>query len=259
MDAMRTPSILVFGIVFAPCGLVLDLTSTVAPHWRIIRNIPNEAPDIILQQGIWDICQASTTTRKVTCNQPNPTYFSQQIIPIAKGLMIASLLVTLLGLAVAIAGVRCWRERPNWIIAGIGGFFIFLSGVMTLIPISWYTHIFTAIPAESQSITPGYCIFLGFIGGIMEVLSGSALIIGMCSCCGGWNRGERRSSNKSTYFHNTAAMPRRIEVPSISRTRSDASSVPYSRDTLDGRDFPQAKPSGRINTTYSSRMCDADL
>ncbi|XP_048874569.1 claudin-23-like [Brienomyrus brachyistius] len=256
---MRTPGLHIFGMVFAPCGLVLDLTSTVAPNWRVLSSIPNQASDVILQQGIWDICQASTITTTVTCSQPDVTYFSQQIIPVAKGLMIASLLVTLLGIAVATAGVRCWRDRPNWIIAGIGGIFIFLSGVMTLIPISWYTNVITTIPSVTQSIAPGYCIVLGFIGGIMEVLSGAALVIGMCSCCGGWNRGERRSKIKTTYFHNRAAVPRRIEVPNISRTRSDASSVPYSRDTLDDRDFPRAKTPGRINTTYSSKMGDADL
>uniref|UniRef100_A0A3B3QK71 Claudin 23a n=1 Tax=Paramormyrops kingsleyae TaxID=1676925 RepID=A0A3B3QK71_9TELE len=202
---MRTPGLHIFGMVFAPCGLVLDLTSTVAPNWRVLSNIPNQAPDMILQQGIWDICQASTITTTVTCSQPDTTYFSQQIIPVAKGLMIASLLVTLLGIAVATFGVRCWRDRPNWIIAGIGGIFIFLSGVMTLIPISWYTHIITTIPSVTvtPSIAAGYCIVLGFIGGIMEVLSGSALIIGMCSCCGGWNRGETRSNIKTTYFRNT--------------------------------------------------------
>uniref|UniRef100_A0A8C9S5P9 Claudin 23.1 n=1 Tax=Scleropages formosus TaxID=113540 RepID=A0A8C9S5P9_SCLFO len=206
---MRTPGLLIFGMVFAPCGWVLDLTSTVAPDWREISQMPGVSTDAIMRQGIWDICLAYQTTSQQTCGQQDSSYFGQQIIPVAKGLMVASLLVTLFGIAVATAGVRCWRDRPNWIISGLGGILIFLSGVMTIIPIAWYTHIINSIPTvTSGTINVGYCIILGYIGGIMEILGGAAMVIGMCSCCGGWNRGERSSRGTANKRRMSAVITR---------------------------------------------------
>lgn len=263
--SMRTPGIFIFGLVMAPCGWVLDLTATVAPNWRTIHNVPNRPVDEVVQQGIWDICLATTTTTRTTCGQEDTTYFNNEIIPIAQGLMVASLIVTLIGLAVAIPGVRCWKDRPNWIVAGLGGLLIFLSGVMTIIPIAWYTHILT----EVASVTPtsdvrvGYCIILGYIGGIFEILGGFVMFIGICRCCGGKNRGEVRVEEVRSRFSHQKPPPRRVDVPSLNRARSSASSsVPYSKDSMDEDvSFPRAKsPAARsVNTSYSGRPYDADL
>lgn len=257
----RTPGILIFGMVMAPCGWVLDLTSTVAPNWRTVSNIPSEAADVFLQQGIWDICRASTTSRDILCNQPDEPYFNEQIIEIAQGMMVASLIVTLIGLAVAIPGVRCWRERPNWCVAGIGGLLIFCSGVLTIIPIAWYTHILTNITAPSTDIQVGYCIVLGYIGGIMEVLGGFVMFIGICRCCGGRNRSERVVADTGKTARNTAP-PRRITVPSMtSRSPSSASSVPYSKDSFNEPDFPRPAPraTSKASSSYGGQPYDADL
>uniref|UniRef100_A0A672ZF21 Claudin 23a n=1 Tax=Sphaeramia orbicularis TaxID=375764 RepID=A0A672ZF21_9TELE len=195
--SLRTPGILIFGLVMAPCGWVLDLTATVAPNWRTISSVQGRPENEIVQQGIFDICIASSTDTRSTCSQEDATYFGNDIIPIAQGLMVASLVITLIGLAVAIPGVRCWRDRPNWVVAGLGGLLIFCSGVLTIIPIAWYTHILsnvtTVTPLTSPSVLQvGYCIVLGYIGGIFEVLGGFVMFIGICRCCGGKNRGEVR-------------------------------------------------------------------
>uniref|UniRef100_A0A665XAW0 Claudin 23a n=1 Tax=Echeneis naucrates TaxID=173247 RepID=A0A665XAW0_ECHNA len=192
--SLRTPGILIFGMVLAPCGWILDLTATVAPNWRTLHDIPNTPPSEFIQQGIWDICRATETSTREECGLEDTTYFGNQIIPVAQGLMVASLIVTLIGLAVAIPGVRCWRDRPNWTVAGLGGLLIFLSGVMTIIPIAWYTHIIQDVATVSPTISVrvGYCIVLGYIGGIFEILGGFVMFIGICRCCGGKNRGEVR-------------------------------------------------------------------
>uniref|UniRef100_A0A3Q3L5E7 Uncharacterized protein n=1 Tax=Mastacembelus armatus TaxID=205130 RepID=A0A3Q3L5E7_9TELE len=194
---MRTPGILIFGMVMAPCGWILNLTATVAPSWRTLNSLPNIPIDQFLQQGIWDICLASTIKPGGTCGQSDTTYFNNQIIKVAQGLMVASLCVTILGLCVAIPGVRCWKRTPNWTLAGLGGLLIFISGVLTIIPIAWYTHILSAITTISSrnDVRVGYCIVLGYIGGICEVLGGFVMCIGFCRCCGGRNRGERREKS----------------------------------------------------------------
>uniref|UniRef100_H2TS82 Claudin 23.1 n=1 Tax=Takifugu rubripes TaxID=31033 RepID=H2TS82_TAKRU len=147
--SLRTPGILIFGLVLSPCGWVLDLTATVAPNWRTLHNLPNTPVDTFLQQGIWDICRATSTESRAECGLQDTTYFNHEIIPVAQGLMVASLVVTIIGLIVAIPGVRCWRDNPNWTVAGLGGLLIFISGVFTIIPISWYTHLINEIPSSS--------------------------------------------------------------------------------------------------------------
>ncbi|XP_061783161.1 claudin-23 [Nerophis lumbriciformis] len=266
--SLRTPGIFIFGLVLAPCGWVLNLTATVAPNWRTLEDIPDTPSNEFIEQGIWDICRSVTTSTSSTCNLNDSTYFNNQIIEVARGLMVAGLVLTLVGLAVAIPGVRCWKDQPNWVVAGLGGLLIFISGVLTIIPIAWYTHILPDITTETPrtNVQVGYCIVLGYIGGIFEVLGGFVMFIGICRCCGGKNRGEVRvTENLRSRFstRQPTPQPRRVDVPTLSRDRSPApSSVPYIRDTLDDDiSFPRAKsPAERsANTSYSGRPYDADL
>lgn len=261
--SLRTPGIFIFGMVLAPCGWVLDLTSTVAPNWRTLHNLPSSASDFIVMEGIWDICTTTSTSTGYNCGQKDTAYFGHEIIPIAQGLMVASLVVTLVGLGVAIPGIRCWKNHPNWTTAGMGGLLIFCSGVMTIIPISWYTHILQNITTVTPqaSVRVGYCIVLGFIGGILKVLAGFVMFIGICRCCGGKNRGEIPVERAMTEFNRQNEPPRRREVPSLSRPVSEASSMPYSK-YMDDDDvsFPRAKsPARSANSLESGRPYDADL
>lgn len=249
----------------APSGFVLDLTATVAPNWRTLSSIPNTPSSQYVEQGIWDICIASTISQSPSCGQQDTTYFSNQIIKTAQGMMVASLLVTLLGLAVAIPGVRCWTNNPNWLLATLGGLFIFLSGAMTIIPISWYTYSYNNITTVTAMVNVqlGYCIYLGFIGGICEVLGGFVMLFGICRCCGGRNRGERRVEDVRAKFNQQQVQPRPTYVPRSNRPGSSvSSSVPYSRDDMDDDvSFPRAKSAaaGSVNTSYAGKPYDADL
>ncbi|KAK1174539.1 claudin-23-like [Acipenser oxyrinchus oxyrinchus] len=174
---MRTPAVMIIGIVLASCGLVLDLVSTVAPNWREVRNIPGAARDEVLQQGIWDICQSFDASRTLKCGQTDEEYFKQQVITSAKGLMVASLIVTMAGIVVASLGIRCWEETPNLLLAGLGGILIFISGVMCIIPIAWYTSLLNTNKASGSDIRVGYCIVLGYIGSCFMFVGGGALTV----------------------------------------------------------------------------------
>lgn len=271
---MRTPAILIIGLVLAPCGWVLDLTSTVAPNWRQLYGISGQSVDTVITQGIFDICKTSTIGTAITCGQQSTdtVYFQNQVIPVAQGMMIASLIVTAIGLAVVTPAARCWTsQRPRWVLAGLGGLLIICSGVLTLIPISWYTHFLTSLNTtttftnpQSPDIRVGYCIVLGYIGGIMEVLGGLSICIGFCRCCGGRNRGETREPKRAprnvTRAPNPAPYPRSYAPRSVARSvTSSNSSVPYSRDSLDDYPRAQAPRKGTVNPSYSAKPYDADL
>lgn len=263
--SMRTPGILIFGMVMAPCGWVLDLTATVAPNWRTLSNIPNTPSTQYIEQGIWDVCTASTVSTSPSCGQQDTAYFNNQIIRVAQGLTVASLIVTIVGLIVAVPGVRCWKDKPNWVVAGLGGLLIFCSGVLMIIPISWYNYTLYNISSTSPlvSVQAGYSIVLGYIGGIFEILGGFAMFIGICRCCGGKNRGERRVEEIRAQFNQPKPQSRPSYVPRSNRPASSASSsVQYTRDDMDDDvSFPRAKsPAAQsANTSYGSKPYDADL
>ncbi|XP_043106155.1 claudin-23 [Puntigrus tetrazona] len=248
---MRTPGIFIFGMVLAPCGWILELTSTVAPAWRTINTIPGESSDLVIQQGLWDICRTFTSSRDIQCNQQDAQYFSAQIIPIARGLMLSSLILNVIAIGVASAGVRCWTEKPHWTVAGVGGLLMFVSGVLTIIPVAWYTHIMSSISSASADVRVGYCLVLGFIGGILEVLGGLVMSIGLCRRCSGQKRAERPRRGVSP--------PRRDTVPSVS---SGSSSVPYYSKQSEV-DFARAKrqrdSSLETSAAYKARPYDTDL
>ncbi|XP_062268281.1 claudin 23a [Platichthys flesus] len=264
--SLRTPGILIFGMVLVPCGWVLALVATVAPNWRTLNNLPNAPEGEYIEQGIWDICRTNPSSQRPACGLVDTTYFKNQVIEPAQGLMVASLIVAIIGLCVAIPGVRCWKPEPNWTTAGLGGLLFFLAGVMTIIPIAWYTHILEEVATVSPTINVkvGYCIILGYIGGIFEIVGGFVMFIGICRCCGGKNRGERRVEDVVGPRFRSKPPPRPVVVPSLSRPdRSNASSsVPYSRNSMDDDvSFPRAKsPAIRTdNSSYGGRPYDADL
>ncbi|XP_020787285.2 claudin-23-like [Boleophthalmus pectinirostris] len=263
-ESMRTPGILIFGMVLAPCGLILNLTSTVAPNWRTLHNLPNSASGFTVMQGIWDICTTtSSSSYNYNCGQEDSAYFGHQVIEVAQGMMVASLIVTLVGLIVAIPGVRCWKNNPNWTVAGLAGLLIFISGVLTIIPIAWYTHILEEVTSVPPSVTVqvGYCIILGYIGGIMEVLAGLVMFIGICRCCGGKNRGEVRveQPQQVSRAERPKPAPRRTQPPSLSRPRSELSSVAYSSN-YDDVSIPRAKTTAwSVDSGVNRKPYDADL
>lgn len=213
---MQTPGIIVFGLVSVSCGWILTLTSTVAPNWRTIHNITGQASDLILHQGIWDICRSFTNSRDVLCNHEDTEYFNNQIIEVARRMMVASLIVTLIGLAFITVGTTCWTATPRIKLAGLCGFLISCSGILAIIPIAWYNHILLDINAPSTDIRIGYSIILGYAGGLAELLEGLVIFIWIYRCCG-------EKSQES----DMSIEPRdKTTAPSTSVTRSRASSVP---------------------------------
>ncbi|XP_076861914.1 claudin-23-like [Brachyhypopomus gauderio] len=238
---MRTPRILIFVLIIAPCGWILDLTSTVAPNWRTIHNITGQPPDLALHQGIWDICRSFTASNDVLCNHEDTEYFNNQIIEIARRMMVASLIVTLIGLSVATIGTHCWTDEPRWTVTRLGGLFIFCSGILAIVPVVWYHYILKDINSPSTDIRVGYCIILGYTGGIAEVLGGIVMISAqMIRCYAVKNRGD---TPETTIEQSNTHSIRNTTITSFSINRSRASSVPYSIDFSHKEeiDFPRAK------------------
>ncbi|XP_067838356.1 claudin-23-like [Heptranchias perlo] len=224
---MRTPVVMILGVVLAPAGYVLILTCTVAPAWRDVTEIPSGALDEIHHQGLWEICRDLQSVRQLSCGLSDDAYFDHQVISIARGLMIASLVVSAAGILVASWGVRCWAEFPNHAIAGGGGIILVIGGVLTLIPVSWYTDQLRQIPntVAGAELTVGYALVLGFIGGSLIVIGGIHLMFSFGKLC------KSTSSPAKKYYPKGSTLPQNRYPTGISNpvTVTDA---PYtSRST----------------------------
>ncbi|XP_007520016.1 claudin-23 [Erinaceus europaeus] len=185
---MRTPAVMTLGLVLAPCGLLLNLTSTLTPGWRTVKGFRDQPVDVVLFQGLWDMCREQSS-RERQCGQPDPLgYLSAQPVLGARGLMLSSLAAAALGLLLATLGVRCWRDEPHWVLAGFSGLLLFLSGLLSLIPASWYNHFLDdrdVLPAQPSPVTVqvGYSLVLAYLGSCLLLLGGFSLALSFAPWC----------------------------------------------------------------------------
>lgn len=182
---MRTPKAMIVGLVLCPCGLLLTLVGTMTPSWRQVSLIPEQPSDLVLEQGIWELCSERQSSHQRRCGQADELgYFEEVPVQVARGLMPTSLVLTLLGLVVATLGVRCWQEEPQHPVAGAAGLVLLLSGLLSLLPVSWYTHELWALPATAGStLAAGYSLVLSYLGSCLEILGGLALTLSFHHCC----------------------------------------------------------------------------
>ncbi|XP_028660820.1 claudin-23-like [Erpetoichthys calabaricus] len=257
---MRTPVVMIIGLVLAPCGFLLSLIATFSPDWRELRSVSGAPVDEIIQQGIWDVCIASDISSSITCGQSDTTYFSQQVITVARGLMLTSLLVMAGGIVMASLGVRCWQENPNWLIAGLSGILIFISGVLSLIPVAYYTNLLSNITTTftAGKFQVGYSIVIGYISSCFELIGGAFLILCLFHLC------KRRNEKQANSFYNKyyresspKSRIRTIDVPDMTweHRRSPSFGI---------EDFSQPPnrqtPREFVSTDFTrNEPCDADL
>ncbi|MBZ3890947.1 Claudin-23 [Sciurus carolinensis] len=209
---MRTPVVMTLGMVLTPCGLLLNLISTLAPGWRLVKGFLDQPVDVVLYQGLWDMCREQSS-RERECGQPDQwSYFGAQPVQVARGLMITSLATTVVGLVLASLGVRCWQEEPQFVLAGLSGIVLFAAGLFSLIPVSWYNHFLgdrEVLPAPPQPVTVevSYSLVLGYLGSCLLLLGGFSLALSFAPWCEERCRscrkappaGPRRSSISTVY------------------------------------------------------------
>ncbi|XP_077704541.1 claudin-23 [Canis aureus] len=194
---MRTPAVMTLGLVLAPCGLLLNLTATLTPGWRLVKGFVDQPVDVELYQGLWDLCREQSS-RERQCGQPDRWgYLEAAPVRAARALMLSSLAAAALGLLLAALGVRCWREEPRSALAGLSGVALGAAGLLGLAPVSWYTHRLAdraVLPADASPATlhAGYSLVLGYLGSCLLLLGGSSLALSLAPVCAELRRRRRK-------------------------------------------------------------------
>ncbi|XP_006834544.1 PREDICTED: claudin-23 [Chrysochloris asiatica] len=292
---MRTPVVMTLGMVLAPCGLLLNLTSTLAPGWRVVKGFLNQPVDVVLYQGLWDMCREQSSRERVCGQLDEWGYFSAEPVLVARGLMITSLATTALGLLLATLGVRCWQDEPHFLLAGLSGLVLFASGLLSLIPVSWYNHFLgdrDVLPAPSSPVTVqvSYSLVLGYLGSCLLLLGGCSLTLSLapwceerCHRCRKAPAASLRRSSISTvyvdwpqpaltpaikYYSDGQHRPRPAEQGAASKPkvgfpmpRPPPKSYSNPVDVLDGETAAESHGTSSRSTRlyHSSLPCDSDL
>ncbi|XP_041529750.1 claudin-23 [Microtus oregoni] len=209
---MRTPVVMILGMVFTPCGLLLNLISTLTPGWRLVKGFLDQPVDVVLYQGLWDICREQSSRERECGQRDELNYFQTQPVQAVRGLMVTSLAITAVGLLLASLGVRCWQEEPHFGLAGLSGIVLFVAGLFSLVPVSWYNHFLgdrNVLPAPDSPVTVqvSYSLVLGYLGSCLLLLGGFSLALSFAPWCEERCRrcrkappaGPRRSSISTVY------------------------------------------------------------
>ncbi|XP_023081067.1 claudin-23 [Piliocolobus tephrosceles] len=243
---MRTPVVMTLGMVFAPCGLLFNLTSTLAPGWRLLKGFLDQPVDVELYQGLWDMCREQSSRERECGQRDEWGYFEAQPVLVARALMVTSLAVTVLGLLLASLGVRCWQDAPSFVLAGLSGVVLFVAGLLSLIPVSWYNHFLgdrNVLPAPASPVTVqvSYSLVLGYLGSCLLLLGGFSLALSFAPWCE--ERCRRRRKVPS-------AGPRRSSVSTIRVEWPEPELTPAIKYYSDGRHQPppaqHRKPKPRV-------------
>ncbi|XP_032658832.1 claudin-1-like [Chelonoidis abingdonii] len=173
---------MVLGLVVAPMGWVLLLAATVTPQWREFSRRPGFPGDVSFSDGLWESCVEVISVPGRACQAiPQETAISWPM-QMLRALTVISVLTGVLSYALAHVGVRWWTDLPNPKLTGTAGLLLVLSGAMYLCATSYVAYKVLENMANPQ--TPagdkfqlGTCLYLGWSGGVAEILAGICLAI----------------------------------------------------------------------------------
>ncbi|XP_042589690.1 claudin-19-like isoform X1 [Cyprinus carpio] len=195
------------GYFLALGGWIGIISTTVLPQWKQ----SSYAGDAIimavgLYEGLWMSC-ASQSTGQVQCKIFDSLLSLDVHIQTCRALMVISVLMGFIAIIVSVVGMKCTKVGDNnpstkSKIAISGGSLFLLSGLCTLVAVSWYAtqvsyHFFDPNTPINARYEFGPALFVGWAAAILMMLGGSFLC---CSCVNEDSRGQQfyRQSQPST-------------------------------------------------------------
>ncbi|XP_067863160.1 claudin-23-like [Heptranchias perlo] len=179
---MRTPPLMIIGIISAPVGLVLVFVAVLTPHWRqgpinLGKNTATKS------DGLWESCLELQDTRQ--CWPVTTVYQRDEMVQWSRALMLSSLLVCGMGIIVASVGIRCWMDFPLRNVAGASGIVIILAGCLCITPLTLYMATFQEISPDTHTqYQIGSSLYFGWAGSCIEIVGGIALALSFnCPTC----------------------------------------------------------------------------
>ncbi|XP_050985054.1 claudin 15-like b isoform X2 [Labeo rohita] len=196
------------GFLMCLGGWLLTFMSLLNESWRKSTFAEDALTSIWYNINLWQSCSETTTGIK-NC-KPFPSLLEQPgHIQACRALMIIALILGLLGVILAVMGLKCTKlgstsEESKGKISLIAGIFYILSGLCVMIAVSWY-----AARVVQEFYDPRYLgtryelgvgLYLGWAAGALAILGGGIL------CTSFKSSGSAKSRN----YNYTASQPQKI-------------------------------------------------
>lgn len=176
----------VLGLALALLGWIGDITACALPMWKVTAFIgQNIVTSQTFWEGLWMNC-VQQSTGQTQCKVYDSMLALPQDLQAARALVVISILIALVGLALAVAGGDCTNcvedEAAKAKVSVTAGVCLVVAGVLCLIPVSWSANsvirdFYNPQVADAQRRELGASLFLGW-GAAALLLLGGAL-----QCC----------------------------------------------------------------------------
>ncbi|KAG7321452.1 hypothetical protein KOW79_015867 [Hemibagrus wyckioides] len=195
---MASSGLQILGLALAFLGLLGDIVICALPMWRVTAFIgQNIVTAQTFWEGLWMNC-VMQSTGQMQCKVYDSMLALPQDLQAARALVVISILLTLFGLLLAVAGGKCTNciedEATKARVSVAAGVFFLVGGVLCLIPVCWSAHtvildFYNPTLADAQKRELGASLFIGW-GAAALLLLGGALFC--CQCPKNDHQGAER-------------------------------------------------------------------
>ncbi|KAM3874640.1 claudin 15-like b [Diretmus argenteus] len=177
----------VLGLVLGVVSWCLQSSCTSSQVWKVRSQAESVSSSQWQFEGLWMSC-AATSMGSLQCSKFKTVLGMPAHIQACRALMILSLLLGLASIAVSALGLKCSKigrtsEQAKGKMALTGGSLFILSGLSTLIAVSWYAarvvEAFYDPYYAGVRFELGTGLYLGWAASCLAILGGSMLC---CSC-----------------------------------------------------------------------------
>ncbi|XP_062389918.1 claudin-like protein ZF-A89 [Sardina pilchardus] len=203
---MASGGLQILGTTLAIIGWIGSIIICALPMWKVTAFIGNNIVTAqIFWEGLWMNC-VKQSTGQMQCKVYDSMLALPRDLQAARALVVISILVTVMGILLAVAGGKCTNCLENGVgkarVVIAAGVFFLVGGALCLIPVSWSAHsvirdFYNPIIVDAQRRELGASLFIGW-GSAGLLLLGGALLC--CQCPKNDDRGysAKYSAPRST-------------------------------------------------------------
>ncbi|XP_053131017.1 claudin-3-like [Hemicordylus capensis] len=176
------------GVSLATLGWVGCILSCALPMWRVTAFIgANIVTAQVTWVGLWMEC-VFQSTGQMQCKVYDSMLSLAAYMQASRALMVIAIVLGLLGILVFLMGAQCTRciedDRTKSKVTIVAGIVFLLTGLMTLIPVSWSANsiirdFYNNYVPESRKWELGASLYIGWAASILLLFGGALLC---CSC-----------------------------------------------------------------------------
>lgn len=197
---MLSSALQILAFALALLGVFGATVATLLPNWKVsAEQGPNIITAISQMQGLWMDC-TWWSTGVFSCTLKYSVLALPAYLQTARTTMVLSCMMATLGLCLAALGLKCTRwggsHRAKGHTAIAAGACFVLSGVLCLVPASWFTNevitdFLDARVPESSKYEPGGAVYVAFVSAGFFLAAG----VIFCLSCPGKREGPLDSGS----------------------------------------------------------------